>query len=76
MIDMFPEVHRLDVQLLGGYHHPGTVAGKLAGKQTGMSGGTAGKLGENEAHDDQDPAAHCDAELDTRVAPAEEILGH
>lgn len=73
---MFPEVLLLDVQLLDGYHHPGTVAGKLARKQTGMSDGTTGKLGGNEARDDQDPAAHFGAELGTRVAPAEEILGH
>ncbi|KAH7982210.1 hypothetical protein HPB52_003440 [Rhipicephalus sanguineus] len=73
---MFLEVLRLDVQLLGGYHHPGTLAGNLAGKQTGMFGETAGKLGGSEAPDDQGPAAQCGAELGIHGALEEVMLGH
>lgn len=73
---MFLEVLHLDVQLLVGSHHPGTLAGSPAGKQTGMCGGTAGILGGNEAHDDKGLAVHCGAELATRGVLAEEMLGH
>lgn len=73
---MFLEVLHLDVQLPGGYHHPGTLAGNLAEKPTEMFGETAGKLGGSEVHDEQGPAVHCDAEVGIRGALAEEMLGH
>lgn len=74
--DMFLEVLHLDVQLPGGYHHPGTLAGNLAEKPTEMFGETAVKLGGNEVHDEQSPAAQCDAEVGIHGVLVGEMLAH